>query len=119
MQCILIVEDEPFIALDLKFACEDAGISAVTASTTREALAALAANDGIDGAVLDVNLGNGETCEAVADALRERGVPFVLNTGDLNRAGEYLRGIDAPILAKPSAANEVVERLLDHGRKSG
>lgn len=116
MNCILIVEDEPFIALDLQYACEDAGLSAIMAGSSGAALEALAANDTIDGAVLDVNLGNGETCEAIAQALRVRGVPFVLNTGDLNRAGEYLRGIQAPILAKPSSANEVVERLLRHAR---
>ena len=38
----------------------------------------------VDGAVLDVNLGHGQTCEAVANALRARRVPFVLNTGDLD-----------------------------------
>lgn len=118
MNCILIVEDEPFIALDLRFACEDAGLAAITAGSSAAALEALAANDTIDGAVLDVNLGNGETCEAIAQALRQKGVPFVLNTGDLNRAGEYLRGIDAPILSKPTASSEVVERLLRHGRDS-
>lgn len=65
-----------------------------------------------DGAILDVNLGHGESCETVAKALKKAGVPFVLNTGDLDRAGEFLRDIRAPIISKPSAADAVIARLL-------
>ncbi len=113
MNCILIVEDEPLIALDLRFACEDAGVAVVVAASARQALDAIADNATIDGAVLDVNLGQGETCETVARALRARQVPFVLSTGDLDRAGEFLRDIDAPIIGKPSAAEDVVARLME------
>lgn len=118
MKCVLILEDEPFIALDLQYACEDAGLEAVMARTSRQALDAIAGNKAIDGAVLDVNLGRGESCEAVARVLRERGVPFVLHTGDLDRTGELLRDMDAPILAKPTAAAAVIERLLEHAREN-
>lgn len=111
MNCILILEDEPLVALDLKYACEDAGLSAVTAANCPQALGALDEHP-VEGAILDVNLGQGETCERVAAELRKRAIPFVLNTGDLNRAGEFLRGIDAPIIAKPSGADYIVERLL-------
>ena len=45
-----------------------------------DALRLLATEEGIDGAVLDMNL-RGEKAYPVADALRERGVPFVLATG--------------------------------------
>lgn len=118
MNCVLILEDEPFIALDLRYACEDAGLRAVMARTSRQAFDALTANPDIDGAVLDVNLGRGETCETAAQTLRELGIPFVLHTGDLNRAGETLRAIDAPILAKPVAAAEVIARLLELQRRA-
>ena len=57
-------------------------------------------------------MGKGETCEPVAVELRARGVPFLLHTGDLDRAGEALRDLDAPILAKPSGADDVVSRLF-------
>lgn len=112
MKCVLLLEDEPFIALDLKYACDDAGIDAVTAATCSQAMDALDRHR-FDGAVLDVNLGRGETCQAVAERLKAGGVPFVLNTGDLNRAGEFLRNIDAPIIAKPNAASYVIDRLLE------
>lgn len=111
MKCILILEDEPLIALDLTLACEDAGLGSVTAASCRQAMEALA-NHPCDGAVLDVNLGRGETCEVIAHELKQRGIPFLLHTGDLNRVGEFLREIDAPIIPKPANADEVIARLV-------
>lgn len=112
MKSILIVEDEPLIALDLQHACEDAGRAAIVVTSSRQAMEAIAEGT-IDGAVLDAHLGRGETCEAIAEVLRERGIPFVLNTGNLGRAEEYLRGIDAPVIRKPNAAQAVVAQLLE------
>ncbi|GGD53095.1 response regulator [Erythrobacter arachoides] len=108
---VLVLEDEPFIAMDLQFALEDVGITAVTAKSSEEAFAALE-NNTIDGGILDVNLGKGMTCEPVALELHRRGVPFILNTGDLDRSGELLRRFDAPVVAKPTPAEMVVDRLL-------
>ena len=111
MKCVLILEDEPLIAIDLQFACEDLGLRSVTAADCGQALEAYGLQ-AFDGAILDVNLGKGETCEAVVRRLRADGIPFILHTGDLNRVGEYLREVGAPIVAKPSPAETVVERLL-------
>jgi DNA-binding response OmpR family regulator len=111
MQCFLILEDEPLIAMDLKFAFEDEGVDAVTAGTCEEAMAALD-RESFAGAVLDVNLGHGRTCEHTAVELKRRGIPFVLHTGDLDRVGEFLRGLDAPVLAKPRPAEDVVRYAL-------
>ena len=41
MKLILILEDEPFIAIDLKYACEDEGLGAVTAGNVRQAMTAM------------------------------------------------------------------------------
>lgn len=112
MKCVLILEDEPFIALDLKMALEDHDIDAVVASNCGDALEEIA-NRPIEGAILDVNLGRGETCEPVAVELARRKIPFVLNTGDLDRSGEMLRRIEAPVIAKPTPADLVVKRLLE------
>ena len=113
--CYLILEDEPIIAMDLKYAFEDAGAFATTAGTCAEALSAMERND-LVGAVLDVNLGRGETCEEAAKRLRARDIPFVLHTGDLNRVGEFLRSIGAPILAKPRAAEDVIGYIMNMAR---
>lgn len=107
----LILEDEPLIAMDLKFAFEDAGATATTASTCAQAIEEIDSG-GLVGAVLDVNLGRGETCEDAARQLNEQRIPFVLHTGDLNRVGEFLRSLNAPILAKPRAAEEVISHIM-------
>lgn len=107
----LVLEDEPFIALDLKMAFEDIGKDASVASSVAEA-AEILDRSAIRGAVLDVNLGHGETCWPIAERLAAMGVPFILHTGDLDREGERLRALDVPIIAKPSLAETVVERLL-------
>ena len=50
MKSVLILEDEPFIAMDLQLAFEDAGAEAAVTVSCDEAFAALAER-AIDGAV--------------------------------------------------------------------
>lgn len=107
----LVLEDEPLIAMDLKFSFEDAGHRAVSAVDNEEAIACIGEHT-IAGAVLDVSLGRGLTCEPTAKELQRRGIPFVLHTGDLNRVGEALRAIDAPVIAKPRPAEDVIAQLI-------
>ena len=85
----------------------------------------LIANGSLDGAILDVSIGSGDST-AVADALRQKGVPYALATG---RAGgklvaEYgkapsllkpydfadVRGVMAQILGPHSGALEALPR---------
>ena len=108
----LILEDEPFIAMDLKLAFEDVGHDAFATGECDEAHEAIEQGE-IIGAVLDVNLGGGKTCEKAAATLAELSLPFVLHTGDLNRVGEFLRQFGAPIIEKPVPSSVVVSRLLD------
>lgn len=69
------------MAEDLRCALEEAGATVVgPVPSVADALMLLAKNGALDGAVLDLNL-RGEKAFPVADALRERGVPFVLATG--------------------------------------
>jgi CheY-like chemotaxis protein len=78
---VLLVEDEYFIADDTAriFAAGGAEVVGPVASVG-DALTLLAATPRLDAAVLDINL-QGEMAYAVADALSERGVPFVFATG--------------------------------------
>ena len=110
VKTFLILEDEPFIAMDLQHAFEDGGHRAFTAVNIDEAMDLLQ-RETFDGAVLDVNLGRGMTCEPVADALRDSGIPFILHTGDLDRVGEFLRRFGAPVIAKPTPSDDVVEQI--------
>lgn len=111
MMSVLVLEDEPFIAMDLKFAFEDAGRTAFTAVNCEEALKILD-RESVCGAVLDVNLGEGKTCEPIARELHKRNLPFVLHTGDLDRSGEHLRDLEAPVIPKPAASSDVVRQVL-------
>ena len=113
----LVLEDEPLIAMDLEFAIEDIGHEAVVAVNNAEARQAVADNT-IAGAILDVSLGDGETCEPTAKLLSEHNIPFVLHTGDLDRVGEHLRALNAPVLPKPQAADDVIEKLVGMAEKA-
>lgn len=110
---VLVLDDEPLILLDLEFAVEDAGCLALTALEVREALDLLQTGP-VAAAILDVSLGQGQTCEPVAQALAERGVPYVLHTGDLDRMDETVRQLGGVLVPKPTPAASVVQRALEH-----
>lgn len=77
---ILIVEDEPLIAMMLEDFLESLGHRVQgTCETVAEALAETE-KGGFDLAILDVNL-QGENAWPVAFRLKERGIPFVLASG--------------------------------------
>jgi CheY-like chemotaxis protein len=77
---ILIVEDEPLIAMMLEDFLESLGHTVkASCDNVADALKAVALN-GFDVAILDVNL-KGENVWPVAAELRQRGVPFVLASG--------------------------------------
>lgn len=78
---VLVVEDEPLISIVLTDILETAGCVVLgPAYDVRQALV-LISNDSIDCAVLDVNLGSGQTSAPVADALEEKKIPFMFATG--------------------------------------
>ena len=105
---ILLLEDEPLILLDLEFAAEDLGCQVYSASSCSQAMDLLEANSAIDVAVLDVSLQNDETCFPVAEHLKERGIPFILHSGNLDRHDESIRNLNALLIAKPAAAEKVI-----------
>lgn len=112
---ILLVEDEPLILLDLEFAVEDRGDQFVSATTVAQALDVLA-RCRIDLAVLDVNLGHGQTSAPVAQELIRRAIPFVLHSGDLDRRNETIRTMGARVIAKPAASAHVVSEAVGEYR---
>lgn len=78
---ILVVEDEPLVALMVADMLRDAGCIVVgPAYDVATALTFFEAEQP-DAAVLDINLGRNETSAAVADALDNAGVPFIYATG--------------------------------------
>ena len=76
---ILIVEDEPIIALEIVAAFEKAGAQVTTTTTLRHATI-LVENDGLSAAVLDHGLGDGDS-SSLCERLTERNIPFVIYSG--------------------------------------
>jgi CheY-like chemotaxis protein len=77
---ILIVEDEPLIAMMLEDFLESLGHKVAGTCDTVECALDKAETGGFDLAILDVNL-KGENVWPVATKLRELNVPFVIATG--------------------------------------
>ena len=74
--CVLVVEDEFFLAIEIEDALTRAGAEIIgPLASVEEALDRVRAN-GFDLAVLDINLG-GHLAYPVADELTDRGVPFL------------------------------------------
>ena len=77
---LLIVEDEYFLAHDLADYFHNLGADILgPAGSVGDALRLLDGSE-VQGAILDVNL-KGERVYPVADALRQKGVPFVFASG--------------------------------------
>jgi len=95
---ILVVEDEPFIAMGLEQLLPRLGYKVVSvASHLRDAVTKAEAG-GFDLAVLDVNLA-GELSYRVADILLAKGVPFIFCTAYADVA--FGRYVHVPVLQKP------------------
>lgn len=109
---ILLLEDEPIILMDLEFAAEDHGCSALPASSCSGAMERIENDPRVDVAVLDVSLGGGETCLPVAHELDRRGIPYLLHSGDLDRHDEQIRDLDADLIAKPASADTVIDAAI-------
>ena len=108
---ILIVEDDPFIAMALEDTLLDFGmhVSGV-ASNLREA-ERQARESVFDVALLDVNIGH-DTIDPVADVVAARGLPFVFTTGH-GRAGLPEAHRDRAIVEKPFYVDEILRALRE------
>lgn len=111
---VLLVEDEPLVALDMVEGLERLGWSVIgPAATLEEAQLLVASGIRFDAAVLDVNL-RGRWVHALAEELAGRGVPFVICTG-YEMVDPEGRFADAPVIAKPIVGDRLgaaLESLL-------
>jgi CheY-like chemotaxis protein len=125
MTTVLVVDDEPLIAMALEAALEDAGYGVATAANGRQGLERLAEEPRPDVVLLDMMMPvmNGPAMLAAMGADPSlRGIPVVV-LSSLPEAAVRARaeGI-AAILLKPCAAGEVLDaiaRALGGTRDSG
>lgn len=106
---VLLVEDEPIVAMTAEDILCDLGAEVVGPVAYLEQALQLATSDALDIALLDVNL-NGRMSHPVAEALRKRGVPYVVATGYGDIAKESM-GLDAPVVTKPYTREILAEAL--------
>lgn len=106
---VLVVEDEPLVAMLIQDILTDAGCEVLGPVATQADALALVGSRPIDLAVLDVNLG-GDTTYPVAALLREKAVPFLFSTG-YGESGIDPEFADAPRLRKPFEETTLIEGL--------
>ena len=107
---ILIVEDEPLIAMMLEDFLDSLGHRVIGSAETIQDALSFVDEGGFDVAIIDVHL-KGEHVWPVADRLTERGIPFILATGG-HISPPPAEHADAPVLAKPYTL-DAVEPALD------
>jgi DNA-binding response OmpR family regulator len=110
---ILIVEDEPLVALDIVDCFTKAGASVLRAQKLEDGLR-LAGHPDLSAAVLDFGLSDGEGT-ALCERLKERGIPFVLHSGYSHVHDACLAGVVIPKPAHPSALVAAIAQLLRPG----
>lgn len=76
---MLIVEDDALLGMAMGLCVQDAGYRVAGLAQSVEAALETLSHETVDAALLDVNL-QGELVFPVANALAERGVPFVFVT---------------------------------------
>jgi CheY-like chemotaxis protein len=102
---ILVVEDEPLIAMMLEDFLETLGHRIYASCDNLTDALSACENGGFDVAILDVNL-KGELVWPVAEALRNRGVPFVIASGG-HVEPPPASFAQAPLLEKPYTIDRI------------
>jgi DNA-binding response OmpR family regulator len=116
----LLLEDEPLIALSVEDALQEVGFSPQTCVTCMGAEAWLASNTPVV-AILDMSLSDGYFI-AVAQALSDRRVPFIVHSGHEISGNNHDPIFDKGVwIAKPALPHDVatVPRALADSRLSG
>lgn len=111
MARILIVEDEPLIAMMLEEWMVDLGHTAVGPAATVSSALELIASVDCEAAILDFNL-RGETAESVAFELSNQNIPYAFASGDsaLERNPNFQ---NRPMLPKPYLFATVSKILIE------
>jgi len=107
---VLVVEDEPLVALDIATTLEDAGCEVVGPAATLQEALDLAEAQTVDAAVLDGNL-RGESSHPVAALLFARSVPVIYVTGYSSLPSGVPEG--AHLLSKPLRDGLLVDTLCE------
>ena len=109
---ILIVEDDPLVAMMLEGYLDALDLQTVACVESVDGALACIREAAFDVAIVDVHLASGETSGPVAMALKAANLPFIVTTGSGAIDDAAYEG--APLLAKPfslASLEETLERL--------
>ncbi|MDF8332107.1 response regulator [Novosphingobium cyanobacteriorum] len=114
---ILVVEDEPLLAMLLEENLADLGHEAVGTAATVEQALALLDEAPIDAALLDFSLGHDANSAPIARRLAEEGTPFYYLSGhtSLEAADD---APEAPLLTKPVSLEALKTALSTMQRRA-
>jgi PAS domain S-box-containing protein len=107
---ILVVEDEPLVAMDLVATLEEEGCEVVGPAGSVASASTLIEQGQFDAALLDANLG-GQPVDELAAALTRRNIKFAFVTG-YGRQGLPESFRSAPLIAKPYVRSELLAVLV-------
>ena len=114
---ILIVEDEPIVAINYAAILRQAGIEVVGPVGTLEQALHVIERESLTGALLDLTL-FGQSAEPIAVALIERKVPFVIVSGLPADENRQRFGGAAQLLSKPCRAVDLIHAVQSLGAPS-
>ena len=109
---ILIVEDDPFIAMDLQDTFENAGFSVIGPAASVKAGLDLIESKEPDVAMLDYNLGR-ETSIAIANKLDEDRIPYAFLSGQTDRAVMAELSVPKKVFSKPFRAARIIDYVRE------
>ena len=107
---VLLVEDEPLIALDIEHHLRRAGARVITAGHLDAALS-MTEHPDLSAAVVDLRLGD-ESAVPIFRRLTHRNLPFVVHTGYSTDALQ-LEWPAVPIIQKPATPDEIADALAE------
>lgn len=108
---VLLVEDEPLIALDLAYILREVGADVLGPYPDAAGAIALLANCRPDAALLDHGLADG-CAGAIAKALVLADVPFALVTGYWPALFKVPSFANAPIMEKPYSFDDIRQVMI-------
>ncbi len=103
---VLVLDDTALVALEVQRMAQELGATTVHVVVNAKDALDVVAREPLQAAFLDYGLEVG-TSATVAEALSERGIPYVFASGYAGTAGIAPRFSDHPTLVKPFTARDI------------
>ena len=107
---VFVVEDEPIVAFDLRMTLEEAGAQVIGPALSLAQAEALASQEPMSVALLDVRLGDHDVFE-IASKLWKRGVPLIFHTGHGTLDALLARWPGSKVLSKPARSDVLISTI--------